>query len=460
MSKKYVMRGFKTVIVNPTKDQLNYFFGASGACRWIYNLYVELKYKSIINYKSIDNAPKPFSCYDFQKFLTVVKNCKCDPDNDYTWLNNYSRQSLNTASSNAEDAFKRWAKGLGGKPKFKSRQSGDIRFSTPRISRTRNGISSEKIGNLKLKCTLPKCPKGTHYAKSVIYYDNVKNKWYLTLAVPRRIKSKKLKGEVVGIDLGIKDTSVTSYGKVYENINYTKRIKKLERRKKIVERKVSKLIQNNIDHYRTGPKGGRVPVFKKSLSECKNYQKALHKLRVINYKLNSIRDNFTHQMTHEIVSRSETRVVVIEDLNVSRMMKNHHLARSISNQRFANIRYQLTYKSEEEGIELIAADRFYPSSKICSHCGHKKVDLKLSDRTYVCSECGTVIDRDLNAAINLANYGETKLLDYLQEVTSVDEHNKSQLVCTMTNESSDEAERSIREDDQRHIQTMRSGSVR
>ena len=360
MKSTQIYRGFKTAIVNPTTEQVAYFRGVSGSCRWVYNLYVELKLKSIRNYKSIEGAPKPFNWYDFKKFLTVVKNCTCDLDYDYTWLNNYSRQSLNVASSNAEDAFKRWAKGIGGKPKFKSRMLGGYRFSpsTQGFWRTRNGCHCEKIGNIKLRQTLPKCPEGTHYANPVIYYDNVKNKWYLSLAVPKRIKSKKTTGEVVGIDLGIKDTAITSYGRIYENINYSKRIRKLERRKKILERKVSKLIRNNIDHYKVGPKGGRIPVFKKPLSECKNYQKALHELRVINYKLNSIRDNFTHQMTHEIVSRAETRVIVIEDLNVSGMMKNHHLSRRISEQRFATIRYQLTYKSEEEGIELIAADRF------------------------------------------------------------------------------------------------------
>ena len=445
-----IYRGYKILIVNPLPDQVIYFRGVSGACRWVYNLYVELKLKSIRNYKTIDNAPRPFTLYNFMWFLTRVKNCTCDPDNDYTWLNNYSRQSLNAAASNAEDAFKRWAKGIGGKPKFKSRLSGDIRFPAPRVSRIRNGMSSEKIGNLKLSRTLPKCPEGTHYANPVIYYDNVKNKWYLTLAVPKRIKSKKTKGEVVGIDLGIKDTAITSYGKVYKNINYTRKVKKLERKLKKLQRRVYKLIQNNIDHYKIGPKGGRVPVFKKPLSECKNYQKVLYEFKAINYKLNGIRNNFTHQMTHEIVSRLETRAIIIEDLNVSGMMKNHHLAKSIKNQRFYEIRRQLTYKSEEEGIELIAADRFYPSSKICSHCGHKKLDLKLSDRTYICDNCGTIIDRDLNAAINLANYGLQKLPSYLRKVTSVDESNKSQVDCTMSNENSDEAERSIRENDQEH----------
>ena len=455
-----VYRGRKIPIVSPLPEQVVYFRGVSGACRWVYNLYVEIKLKSIRNYKSIEGAPRPFSWYDFQKFLTVVKNCRCDPDNDYTWLNNYSRQSLNAASSNAEDAFKRWAKGIGRKPKFKSRLSGDIRFPAPRISRTRNGISSEKIGNLKLRQTLPKCPEGTHYANPVISYDKDKEQWFLSVAVAERVKLKRTEGEVVGIDLGLKDTAITSYGKVYGNINKSKKIRKLERKRKRLQRKASKLRNKNINHYCKGPKGGRVPVFKKHLSECKNYQKTLKKSRSVQRKLNGIRDNTIHQMTHEIVTRSETLVIVVEDLSVSNLMKNHHLAKSISDQRLYEIRRQLAYKSEEEGMELIAADRFYPSSKICSHCGHKKSDLKLSDRTYICDNCGTIIDRDLNAAINLANYGLQKLPSYLREVTSADESYKAQVVRTMTKEDSDEAEREVRENSQVHNQSMSIESVR
>ena len=447
----YVYRGFKTAIVNPTPEQVAYFRGVSGARRWVYNLYVELKLKSIRNYKSIEGAPKPFTQYDFNKFLTLLRNCTCDPENDFTWLRKYEREALNCSTFDAESAFLKWSRGKGGRPKFKSKNDRTVSFRTDYqiFRRTRNGCFCSKVYDLKLSRSLPKCPDGLHYASPTISFDKLKNKWYLSVLVPIKVKSKKTSGEVVGIDLGLISTAVTSYGKVYENINdRNDRIKKLERRKKVLQRRAAKLLELNIDHYKTGPKGGRVPVFKKPLSESKNYQKALKKVELVQRKLNGIRNNFTHQMTHEIVTRPETSAIVIENLNVSGMMKNRHKARRISEQRWYMIRQQLEYKSEEEGITLITADRFYPSSKNCSCCGYKKKNLREDERIYVCPNCGQVIDRDLNAAINLAEYGINKLPDYYRKVTSADESTPSRVDCILSKESSSEAERDYREGSQ------------
>ena len=447
----YVYRRFKTAIVNPTPEQVAYFRGVSGACRWVYNLYLELKYKSIRNYKTVKGAPRPFSQYDFSNFLTVLRNCTSDQDNDFTWLLEYERVALNNSTVDAESAFVRWAKGKGGRPKFKSKKGRKISFRTDYQSfhRTRNGCCCSKVRDLKLSRPLPKCPEGLHYASPTISFDELESKWYLSVPVPTKVKPKKTSGEVVGIDLGLVSTAITSYGKVYGNVNDTnQRIKKLERRKKFFQRRASKLLLSNIDHYRTGPKGGRIPVFKKPLSECKNYQKALKKVELIQRKLNGIRDNFTHQMTHEIVSRPETSAIVIENLNVSGLMKNRFKARRISEQRWYMIRQQLEYKSEEEGVTLITADRFYPSSKNCSCCGYKKKTLREDERIYVCPNCATIIDRDLNAAINLAEYGISKLPDYYRKVTSADVSIPSQVASTSVKESSSEAERDRREGSQ------------
>lgn len=125
-------------------------------------------------------------------------------------------------------------------------------------------------------------------------------------------------------------------------------------------------------------------------------------------KLSNIRKNYLHQTTHMLVSKLP-RVVGMETLNVIGMMKNRHLANRIQKQGFYEFYRQMQYKCEEKGIILVQADRFYPSSKTCSHCGHIKKDLKLSDRTYRCPECGMELDRDYNAAINLAHYAEALL---------------------------------------------------
>ena len=120
-------------------------------------------------------------------------------------------------------------------------------------------------------------------------------------------------------------------------------------------------------------------------------------------RVSNIRDNYIHQITTALV-KTKPEYIVIEDLNVSGMMKNRHLSKAVMNQKFYEFRRILTYKCSLYGIPLFIANRFYPSSKTCSRCGHIKKDLKLNERVYRCPECGLEIDRDLNAAINLREY--------------------------------------------------------
>ena len=145
------------------------------------------------------------------------------------------------------------------------------------------------------------------------------------------------------------------------------------------------------------------PIFIRPLKECKNFQKQARVVKLIYRTLTNIRNNYIHQVTTEIVKTLPSRVVM-ENLNVKGMMANKHLAESISEQKFYQFKKTMKYKCVLYGIEFVEADRNYASSKICSNCGNKKSDLKLSDRKYVCPHCGTIIDRDLNASINLANY--------------------------------------------------------
>ncbi len=140
----------------------------------------------------------------------------------------------------------------------------------------------------------------------------------------------------------------------------------------------------------------------KKTNNIKRIEKELLKL---NQKLTNIRHNYSHQVTTEIIKRKPS-FIVVEDLNVSGMMKNKHLSKAIQQQRFYKFYRQLKYKSKWNNVEFIVADRFYPSSKTCSQCGNHKKDLKLSDRKYICSECGLILDKDYNASLNLKNYKE------------------------------------------------------
>ena len=186
--------------------------------------------------------------------------------------------------------------------------------------------------------------------------------------------------------------AICSDGKVFKNINKTKKVKKLEKRLKQKQRQISRKYEINMIIGR---------IFSKQIT--KNIKKLENTTKLIYRKLANIRNNYIHQVTTSIVKTKPYRIV-IEDLNVSGMMKNKHLSDSVKKQCFHKFRQYITYKSELNGIELVVADRFYPSSKTCSKCGFIKKDLKLKDRVYRCPHCGAVIDRDLNASLNLSMY--------------------------------------------------------
>ena len=199
-----------------------------------------------------------------------------------------------------------------------------------------------------------------------------------------------LNDDGVGIDLGIKDLAVCSDAVKYKNINKSQKVRKLEKQKRRLQRSISRSYEKN----------------KKGESYCKtnNVIKKEKLLLKRNHRLTNIRKNYLNQTISEIVDR-KPRFICIEDLNVSGMMKNRHLSKAVQEQGFFMFRKQLEYKCSDKGIQLIVADRFYPSSKLCSCCGNIKKDLKLSDRIYRCA-CGNRIDRDFQASINLKAYGE------------------------------------------------------
>ena len=213
--------------------------------------------------------------------------------------------------------------------------------------------------------------------------------WVLAVGIELPIEEVELTNEVIGIDLGIKDLAICSNKMIFKNINKTRVIKALEKKLRRLQRKVSKKYELN--------KEGR------SYIKTSNIIKLEKRIKKLNRKLANIRQDYIHKSTTSIVKTKPCRVVM-EDLNVKGMMKNKHLSKVIQQQNLYEFIRQMKYKCEWLGIEFVQVDRFYPSSKTCSCCGNIKRDLKLSERTYICQECGLVIDRDLNASINLANY--------------------------------------------------------
>jgi putative transposase len=210
-------------------------------------------------------------------------------------------------------------------------------------------------------------------------------------------KRRYARSEGIGIDLGIKDLAVLSDATKVRNINKTRAIRRLKKKRRRLQRQVSRKYQMN----------------KKGESYCKtsNLIKSEKRLLRINHRLANIRQNHVHQATTAIIKR-KTSFICLEDLNVRGMMKNRYLSEKIQEQNLYEFRRQIEYKARWAKIPVVIADRWYPSSKTCVICGHVKKDLNLSERTYVCPVCGNVIDRDFQAALNLKYYGEAERMNF------------------------------------------------
>lgn len=380
--------------LKPTPEQEILFWKSVGTARWAYNYFLAENERNYKAYQNGETDKKYLSEGDVRKYINNVLK-----PTTHIWLKDVGSNVMKQAVKDADTALKRFFKGLSGYPKFKSKHKSKPSFyvNYENLIWKPNGFKGEKIGYIRTIQPLPKLKDKEKYSNPRISYDG--KYWYLSVGYNVDCVQQELTNEVVGIDLGIKDLAVCSNGKVYKNINKTKRVKQLKRKLKREQRKLSRKLTANTKSYTQN----RKPVYNKPLKECSNIQKQNAKIRLIYKKLSDIRKNYLHQTTTEIVKTKPFRVVM-EDLNVSGMMKNKHLSKAIAEQDFYEFIRQMKYKCEWNGIEFIQVDRFYPSSKTCSNCGCIKHDLKLSDRIYKCPECGMVIDRDLNAAINLANY--------------------------------------------------------
>lgn len=395
MRRRKIILITKKIRLKPTYEQEILFYKSAGVARWAYNYYLaenDRVYKEYISNGYI--GVKFITEGEVRKYINNVLK-----PTTHTWLNEVGSNVMKQGVKDASDAYKRYFKGISNRPKFKSKHKSKLSFyvNYESLTKKQGGFRGEKIGYVKTCEDLPSIPKGTKYANPRISYDGVY--WYLTVGYEVGTKNIVLEDVSLGIDLGVKDLAICSNGKVYKNINKTKKVKQLKKKLKREQRKLSRKIENNIKEY----KNNRVPVYERTLRDCANIQKQKQKVNHIYKKLNNIRTNYLHQVTTEIVKTKPSQIVM-EDLNVKGMLKNKHLAKVIQEQSFYKFIRQIKYKTEMYGIKFVQVDRFYPSSKTCSRCGYVKCDLKLSDRIYVCDCCGLVIDRDYNASINLANY--------------------------------------------------------
>ena len=380
------------VQLRPNNKQLTKLFQYAGCSRFAYNWTILREQE---NYKL---GNKFLSDNELRKEFTQLKKHK-----EYQWLSKISNNVTKQAIKDACNSYKRFFKGLSKYPKFKSKKNSKQSFYQDgvKIQFTNTHVKVEgftmshrknkqKLNWIKLR-EKGRIPTNCKYMNPRITYDGLH--WFVSVSIDVEDNTDIPSNEGVGIDLGLKDLAICSDGHTYKNVNKTQKVKKVEKRKRRLQRSISR-------KYNMNKRG-------ESYKKTSNIIKREKELLKLSKRLTNIRHNHLHQITSEIVKRKPS-FICIEDLNVRGMMKNKHLSKAIQQQGFYEFRRQIQYKSGWNNISVIIAGRFFPSSKLCSCCGEIKKDLKLSDRIYQC-DCGNIIDRDYQASLNLKMYGENVL---------------------------------------------------
>jgi putative transposase len=376
----------------PNKTQEDYISKLLGSYRFVYNQCLDKKMKSYANDK-VNLGLKELGNFFHQE---LTKNP------DYKWLQEHNTKVLKQSVINLLDSYKRFFVDRNGFPKFKSKHDNNqsCRFPLDAISK-KNIYSDYKITlTSDLKKVKFKCSNKYHNYLST-FKDNIKSgtltktksdKYFLSILIDLPIdKILPETDNIIGIDLGVKDFVITSEGEIFENI-------KIKRNNKKKIRGLNKSLSRKV-------------------IGSKNKEKCRIKLALFHEKLNNIKENYLHNVSNQLLN--ENQVMVMENLNVRGMMKNHNLAKSIQELSLNKFKTMLKYKSIWYGRDLVQIDRWFPSSKLCNCCGYKNDNLSLKDRIWTCPDCGEVHDRDLNAAINIRNEGlklynksEIKVDDY------------------------------------------------
>ncbi|MZT40741.1 IS200/IS605 family element transposase accessory protein TnpB [Blautia wexlerae] len=377
---KRLLKSFKTEI-NPTEEQKARIRRTIGTCRYVYNFY--LGHNKALH----DNGEKFMTGKDFSLWL----NNEYIPDNpDKTWIREVYSKAVKKSIEDGCTAFTRFFKHQSDFPKFKKKGKSDVKMyfvrNNPKdcqCERHRLKIPTLSWVRIKEKGYIPTTKDGYMIRSGTV---SVKaGRFYVSVLVEiPDVNIDNNSNEGIGIDLGLKDLAIVSNGKTYRNINKSAGLKKLEKQLIREQRSLSRKYEN---------------LKKGESTQRANIQKQKLKVQKLHHKMDNIRTDYINKTIAEIV-KTKPSYITIEDLNVKGMMKNRCLSKAVASQKFYEFRTRLKAKCDENGIELRVADRFYPSSKTCHHCGSVRKNLKLSDRIYRC-ECGYVADRDLNAALNL-----------------------------------------------------------
>ena len=400
---KILLKAFKTEIA-PSKEQKEKIICSIGIARFLYNQYIAYNKKLCKMYQRglLDSRQKHFvTAKDFDKYVNHNLKIKLP------WIDECGSKARKKALVNAENAFKKFFDGLAGFPRFKKKSNQDVKLYFPknnkgdwRIWRHKLMIPTLKQVRLKEFGYLPvgakvtngtvSCKAGRFYVSVVVDIDE-KSKYNKDLEASYHTET-----DGIGIDLGVKDLAVISNGKVFKNINKSSKVKRLEKRLRREQRRLSRKYE-----FRK-MKGGA------TATASANIDKQKLKVQKIHHRMDTIREDYENKVIHEIV-KQKPRFITMEDLNVKGMMKNKHLAKAVAAQRFNLMLTKLKRKAQIIGIEFRTVERFYPSSQTCHTCGHTNKGLKLKDRVYICPKCGYIENRDFNAALNLRDAKEYRV---------------------------------------------------
>ena len=377
------MTGYK-IRIYPNKAQEQILWKQIYGCRFMWNYMVSLQES---RYK---NNSKYLSRYDMCKEITNMKTSA-----EYSWLKEVSIHSLQRVCRNLDDSYHSFFHKKSGRPKFKKRGRAKNSYPVDSENLWFDGeyVHLSKVKKIKYKTDLS-IPTGRHIKifNGVVTLRN-DGKWMLSFSMEEEHSTIfNLTDKTMGIDLGVLNTATLAYNNeyfVFNNINKTPKIKNIEKRIKKLSKDINRKYQAN--------KQGNKYI------KTNNILKKEKQLRKLYFRLDGIRENYAHQMTHQMISM-RPKTIVLEDLNIVGMLKNRHLSKAIQQQKFFKIRRQIEYKSKKYGIDVVFADRYFPSSKLCSSCGFLNKELTLKDRIFICPICGNVLDRDCNAALNLSRY--------------------------------------------------------
>lgn len=349
------------VMLKPSKKQNTRLFQFAGTARFAYNWAIDREKAAF------ENGEKFLSHYELRKEFTVLRNSE-----EYSWLRTISNNVTKQAIIDCVEAYEKFFKKQSGYPRFKSKRRGDFSFyqDTYKIQITSTQVKLESIATSRKKnrqklnwiklAESDRIPLGLKYKQPRITFDGLN--WWLSVTVEIETGKVETTAETLGIDLGIKNLAVCSDGKTYPNINKTKTVRKLKKKQRRLQRNISR-------KYFMNKRGNRY-------RKTRNIIKSEKLLLKVYHRLKNIRQNYRHQITTSIIKR-KPNLIVLEDLNVSGMMKNRHLSKSVQEQGFYEFRRQIEYKAQWAGIKVIIADRFYPSSKLCIRCGRIKKRLEI-----------------------------------------------------------------------------------